>query len=145
MKIIQRAAPIALAMMIVAAPAAAQNTIGNAADDAGEAVSDLGTSIANGADAAVNGVSNAADATVGAVDNAVDINITTDDTLVTDVNMTDPTMMNEMETVTTETAAPIREQSDKGNWGLLGLAGLLSFLFRPKRADIHLDERSRRA
>lgn len=134
MKIIQRAAPIALAMMIVAAPAAAQNTIGNAADDAGEAVSDLGTSIANGADAAVNGVSNAAD-----------INITTDDTLVTDVNMTDPTMMNEMETVTTETAAPIREQSDKGNWGLLGLAGLLSFLFRPKRADIHLDERSRRA
>lgn len=145
MKLIQRHAPLAVAMMIAAAvPAAAQNTVGNAVDDAGNAVSDLGSSIANGADATVNSIGNGADAAVGAVDNAVDVNITTaDNTLVTntDVNVTEPAF-NEAETVTETTTVP-EERSNKGNWGLLGLAGLLSFLFRPKRSDIHLDERTR--
>lgn len=148
MKTIQRHAPLALAMALAAAvPATAQNTVDNAASDVANAASGIG-----------NGVSNGVDAIGSSVDNAVDVNLTTGNALAgtdanlnadvnlgaTDLNAVDGAAFNESETVTTtETTTVPEESSGKGAWGLLGLAGLLSFLFRPKKPAIHLDERTR--
>ncbi len=137
------AAIAGIALAAAAAPAFAQNTT----TTVDNAIGDVG----NAATAAGNSIGNAATDITTAADNAVDVDVTTDPALGagdlnatgTDVNMTGMEPMNDMDMVTTTTTTE-RESSGKGGWGLLGLAGLLSFLFRPKKQDIHLDERHNR-
>lgn len=128
------------ALTASATPTLAQNaveTIDNAAANVGNAASNVGDDIAAGATAVGNAADNAVD---------VDVATTTDPSLTTtgDLNATDANMMamepaNDVDMMTTTTTE--RESSGKGGWGLLGLAGLLSFLFKPKKPAIHLDER----
>lgn len=131
------------ALVLTAAPAVAQNTadtVDNAIDDIGNTASDVGNSVVAGA----NSIGNAAD---NAVD--VDIDVTAANSAAGDLGATggdanlvglEPVNDTEIMTTTTTTTTQ-RESSGKGSWGLLGLAGLLSFLFRPKKPAIHLDER----
>lgn len=140
------------AATLFAAPLAAQNTavvVDNAISDVGNTADAVGNSIATGA----NSVATAAD-------NAVDIDINTDPSMANssnmstmpmdgnmvmdDANMTDPMMDDNMVTTTTTTTMQNQQQGGNGRWGLLGLLGLAGFLFRPKRAAIHLDERNGR-
>ncbi len=148
MKISKSGLGAVAAAALLAAPAIAQNTavvVDNAISDVGNTADAVGNSIVTGA----NSVATAAD-------NAVDINVTTDPSLantstvpmdgnmtVDDANMmaTDPMTEGNMVTTTTTTR---KDGTGNGRWGLLGLLGLAGFLFRPKKAAIHLDERSGR-
>lgn len=139
------AAIAGIALAAAGPPAFAQNTtttVDNAIDDVGNAATAVG-----------NSVGNAATDIATAADNAVDIDVTTTTTgndlgaadlnaTGTDVNMTGMEPMNDVDMMTTTTTE--RESSGKGGWGLLGLAGLLSFLIRPKKQAVHLDERHNR-
>lgn len=141
------------AVALFASPAAAQNAavvVDNTISDVGNTADSVGNSIATGA----NSVATAAD-------NAVDIDITTDPSLantttpsmdgnmvMNDANMMagDPMMDDNMMVTNTTTTTTMQQQQSGGGgrWGLLGLLGLAGFLFRPKKAAIHLDERNGR-
>jgi len=131
-------AAIALA---AAVPAVAQNSVGEAIDDVENAATSVGNSIESSATTVATAADNAVD-----VDVSTDANLsatTTGDLSDVDANMTaidgDGTDMMVTNTTTTTVAD---DDGDKGVWGLLGLAGLLSFLFsNRKKAEIHLDER----
>lgn len=138
--------------LVLAAPAFAQNSVANSADALGNATSNAASSVGNAAGNVAGDVGNAASNVGSAAGNAVDVNVTTDANAMgaadlnatgtdmnMDANMTDLGPANDAEMMTTTTTQ--RESSGKGAWGLLGLAGLLSFLFRPKKPAIHLDER----
>lgn len=128
-------AAVALA---AAVPAVAQNSVGEAIDD----VENAATSVGNSIESTATNVASAADNAVD-VDVSTDANVSATTTGDLDANMTamdaDGTDMMVTNTTTTTIAD---DDGDKGVWGLLGLAGLLSFLFsNRKKAEIHLDER----
>lgn len=140
----------AIALAVGATPALAQNatqTVDNAITDVGNVAEGAGNSIATGANSLGTAADNAVD--VDITTNTAGMNATADpmmnmdagnDMAMNDMAMNDMAM-NDMAMV--ETTTTTREgSSGKGAWGLLGLAGLLSFLFRPKKNAIHLDERS---
>lgn len=132
------AALAGLALAVAAAPTLAQNTtttVDNAVDDFGNAASNAGDAVVAGANSIGNAADNAVDVDVTASPGTTDIDLNA-----TDANMVGMEPMNDVDMVTTTTTTE-RESDGKGNWGLLGLAGLLSFLFRPKKPAIHLDER----
>lgn len=137
------AAIAGLALAAAASPVLAQNateTFDNAIDDVGNAASNAGDSIVAGANSVGNAVDDAVDVDVATTTDAnlgaADLNASA-----TDANLTGMEPMNDVDMVTTTTTTTERESSGKGAWGLLGLAGLLSFLIRPKTPAIHLDER----
>lgn len=144
------------AVALFASPVVAQN--------AAVAVDNTIGEVGNAADAVGNSISTGASSIANAADNAVDVDVTTDPGLANttssstapptdnmamdnmamdDANMmaTDPMMEN---TTTTTTSMQQQQSGGGGRWGLLGLLGLASFLFRPKKAAIRLDERNGR-
>lgn len=147
MKIRNSGLGVIAAAAMFAAPAMAQNaveTVDNAIGEVGEAAENAGNSIATGANSVATAADNAVDIDVTTADPALGTDPVDGNLVVDDTNMmtTDPMMEGNMVTTTTTTT---REEGGKGAWGLLGLAGLLSFLFRPKKGDIHLDERDGRS
>jgi len=132
---------VASLALSAAVPALAQNSVGEAIDD----VENAATSVGNSIESSATNVSRAAD-------NAVDVDISTDAnvsaTTTGDLGDADANMAamegdgTDMMVTNTTTTTVADEDGDKGVWGLLGLAGLLSFLFsNRKKAVVHLDER----